>query len=91
MNELSKEDQERIEKASKKYSPITDTSTFSGIIQDGFKAGAKYEHPIAKKEGFNEAIEEAMNSLMELRKREVGDDGDFIWTSIKEIEKLKIK
>jgi hypothetical protein len=79
-NELSKEDHERIEKAAIDYG-----TAYPGA----FEAGAKYEHPIAKKEGFNEALDEAMNSLTELSKREEGDDGDFIWTSIKEIEKLK--
>lgn len=49
MKELSKEDQERIEKAAIDYG-----TAYPGA----FEAGAKYEHPIAKKEGFNEALEE---------------------------------
>lgn len=49
MKELSKEDQERIEKAAVDYG-----TSFPGA----FEAGAKYEHSMARKECFNEALEE---------------------------------
>lgn len=66
MKELSKEDQERIEKAAHKM--------FFGIsLQDGFKEGAEYEHPIA----YNKGIEAVI--------KHIWGEGAII----KEIEKLK--
>jgi hypothetical protein len=52
MKDLSKEDQERIESASK-------------IFQDPqtFVSGAKFQHNHSFKSGFNEAIEEVRESL----------------------------
>lgn len=52
MKELSKEDNERIMKVS---------SCMFGEKENPYRAfleGATYEHPIARKEGFNEALEE---------------------------------
>lgn len=56
MKELSKEDQERIEKErSDRY------TEFGGTAQEfGFMEGAKYEHPMAYNQGFNEGIEAAL-------------------------------
>jgi len=40
---MSTKDIKRIEKAAKATFPITDTSIFSGMLQEAFIAGATYE------------------------------------------------
>lgn len=83
MKELSKEDQERIEKAAKSNAlKLTDPEYVEGgSIKICFMQGAEYEHPIAfekgKIEGFNEGIEAVI--------KHIWGEGAII----KEIEKLK--
>lgn len=59
MKELSKEDQERIENAASDHPDTQNHFSYQGFIM-----GAEYEHPIARKEGFNEALEEVKEILM---------------------------
>ncbi len=78
MKQLSKEDQKRIRKAA--LDMLCDGDTIPTFFE-----GAQYEHPIARKEGFNEALEEVKKLIEETRDMSMSQIIYFV----EEIEKLK--
>jgi uncharacterized protein (DUF2164 family) len=88
MKDLSKEDQERIEKAA-----IDHGTAYSGA----FEAGAKYEHPIAYNQGledgagyfnneaYNQAIEDARKLVWQSRFKASASIAELV----EELENLK--
>lgn len=89
MEELSKEDQERIDEWALNYvlNHESTSTAIESVEQEAFKNGCIAEHPIAKKEGFNEALEEVKSIL---GKYPLGSGKNYKVSDIfEEIEKLK--